>query len=91
MQMTDPQEAELVDWVKAHELLYNKGLRDYKDSKRKQRRGDEKGVEMDIEGDDLKVWYESMHEDQAGEADDHEVGRGSQGEDTAGLLDPGDL
>lgn len=50
LNFTDEQEEELVEWLKNHEIFYNKALKTYKDTKMKQRLWSDKAKEMGLEG-----------------------------------------
>ena len=60
LNLSDQEEVHRVEWVKDNEIVYNKGLRVYKDTKRKQQLWEDKAREMNLNVRDLQTWYESM-------------------------------
>ena len=60
LNLTDDNEEDIVDWIKNNELLYNKGLKSYKDTQKKSRLWGLKAKEFGLEAKDLQTWYESM-------------------------------
>ncbi|XP_046342453.2 uncharacterized protein LOC124123203 [Haliotis rufescens] len=55
----DQQEA-MVDWLKAHEVLYNRKLESYKDTKKKGFLWQQQAEVMGVNVDELKIWYTSL-------------------------------
>ena len=50
-----------MEWVRDNPILYSKGLKEYKDTARKQRLWEEKARELDLESAAvLMTWYDSM-------------------------------
>ena len=49
--LREEQEEDLIDWIKAHPLIYNKGLSDYKLKVKKAALWKEKADELDTEGE----------------------------------------
>lgn len=50
LNLTDEQEEDLVEWVKAHPILYDKSLRANKDVAKKRALWEEKAAELDVNG-----------------------------------------
>jgi len=55
----DQQEA-MVDWLKTHEVLYNKKLEAYKDTKKKAFLWQKQAEVVGVDVDELKIWYNSL-------------------------------
>ena len=58
--LTVEQEEDMIDWLKAHEVLYNKHLVDYKDTKKKTFVWQQQAEQMGVNVDELKIWYTSL-------------------------------
>ena len=59
--LTEQQEDDVVEWIRDNPILYSKGLKEYKDTARKQRLWEEKGRELNLESATvLMTWYNSM-------------------------------
>ena len=58
--LTVEQEEDMIDWLKAHEVLYNKKLVDYKDTKKKTFVWQQQAEQMGVNVDELKIWYTSL-------------------------------
>ncbi|KAH3805699.1 hypothetical protein DPMN_134006 [Dreissena polymorpha] len=54
------QHEAMVDWLKSNELLYNKNLDSYKDTKKKTFLWEKQAEVMGVNGDELKIWYNSL-------------------------------
>lgn len=53
LQFTDAQEEDVVEWVHGHELLYNKDLRAYQNTGKKNQLWMEKGQQIGIDGENF--------------------------------------
>ena len=60
LQMDEAMEEEVSDWLIDNPVLYSKGLRDYKDTFKKQRLWEKKAAELNLEPSILQTWYKSM-------------------------------
>ena len=58
--LTKDQEEAMIDWLKSHEVLYNKKLEGYKDTKRKAFLWQNQAEVMDESVDELRIWYNSL-------------------------------
>ncbi len=58
--LTEEQEEGLSEWLKVNTFIYNKRLKQFRDSKRKQRFWDEKASELAVDVAGLKTWYDSI-------------------------------
>ena len=54
------KEVAIVEWYRGNEMMYNKGLRDYRLTQVKSRMYDEQAKEVGITIADLKTWLDSM-------------------------------
>ena len=54
---TKDQEEDMIDWLKANEVLYNKKLGGYKETKKKAFLWQQQAEVMDVDADELKIWY----------------------------------
>ena len=57
--LTIDQEEDMVDWLKAHEVLYSKKLDGYNDTNKKAFLWQQQAEVMDVNVDELKIWYTS--------------------------------
>lgn len=62
LNLTEDQEQDVADWYRDHEILYNRRLKEYKDTKAKMHLFEKKAASMEpiCTGDQLKVWIDSM-------------------------------
>ena len=58
--LNDEQEELAVDFIKNHELLYNRKLRDYKDTAKRDRVWQELATQLGLDAKDVKQWFESQ-------------------------------
>lgn len=59
--LSEVKELEMAEWMRRHAFLYSKGMKEYKDSRKKNRLWQEKAEDLGVEsGALLKVWYESV-------------------------------
>jgi len=58
--LTPEQEEHLVEWYREHPLFYIKGLRDYKDTSKKDKLWAEYGKRLGVEGPEVSTWIKSM-------------------------------
>ena len=58
--LTKDQEEAMIDWLKSHEVLHNKKLEGYKDTKRKAFLWQNQAEVMDESVDELRIWYNSL-------------------------------
>ena len=59
--LSEEKELEMAEWMRRHAFLYSKGMKEYKDSGKKNRLWQEKAEDLGVEsGALLKVWYESV-------------------------------
>ena len=60
LQMDEAMEEEVIGLLIDNPVLYAKGLRDYKDTVKKQRLWEKKAEELNLETSILQTWYKSM-------------------------------
>ena len=58
--LTPEQEEEMVEWLSEHPVLWNKKMKDYKDTQMKEALWIEQAGKMDKDVNELKVWYKSL-------------------------------
>jgi len=58
--LTTEQEQTMIEWLMNHEVLYNKKLEGYKDTKRKALQWQKQSEEIGLPVYELKTWYSSL-------------------------------
>ena len=58
--LTPEQEEAMVEWLKANEVLYNKKLEAYKDTKKKNFLWQKQAEVMGVNSEELIIWYTSL-------------------------------
>jgi len=58
--LTEDQEQGLSEWLKVNTFIYNKKVKQFRDSKRKLIFWDEKAAELGVDAPGLKTWYDSI-------------------------------
>jgi len=58
--LTPAQEQDVADWVGENTILYDKSLRDYKDTTKRDKLWADKAAELGVLRDELYAWYLSM-------------------------------
>ena len=55
--LTEQQEDDVVDWIQENPLFYSKGVKEYKDTAKKQRLWDMKARELNLESSALLLTW----------------------------------
>ena len=58
--ITDDQADDIIQWLKEHPCIYNKGLRDYRDTAKKSKLWQDKAKDLGLDPLRLQTWVDSM-------------------------------
>ncbi len=58
--LTEEQQADMIDWLKENTIIYNKRLREYRNTEKKNKLWDDKDKELGVDPIKLQTWVDSM-------------------------------